>query len=348
LKLLLLTSIIAGAAIGILFRAENTRKFALAELTEDGFSLAIDKSVGQHQLDYYWRYESSPGLLDDPPNNLLQKFGLTNLSVQPTYIGRVWSRKVKESNPKLQNDSLQALKAFSKVQILDLRWNPINDESLKNLAHLKQLETLRLDGTEITDSGLKTISGLKNLKHLSLYNTQVSDVGLSFIAKLEHLEDISLQGTNVTDKGVALFFGHEKLHSPNLTRTSVTGKCFSGFKANSNFKNLSLGKSKFDQLHIDYLISAFPNLEELHLASTIIDDTENTIREFKRLRRLDVSNTKVGDTFIATLAGLPLIGLWANSTNVTDTSSSIVQTMEHLEVFEINETNIIYELFEDE
>ena len=57
----------------------------------------------------------------------------------------------------------------------------ITDEGLVHLRAFPRLQTLNLGGTKVTDAGLEYLKGLGSLETLNIRNTQVTDEGVKML-----------------------------------------------------------------------------------------------------------------------------------------------------------------------
>ena len=96
------------------------------------------------------------------------------------------------------------------------------DSGLEHLKAFERLQSLDLSGTTVTDAGLEHLKGLLHLRYLSLADTKVTDVGLEQLKGLESLEELNLEGTNVTDTGLEQLKGMKILDWLFLEGTQVT------------------------------------------------------------------------------------------------------------------------------
>ena len=106
------------------------------------------------------------------------------------------------SRGELDDDVLELLKLFPKLEVLHLQDLPVTDNHLVAIGRLKSLHELSLDGTRITDAGLKSLRTLTELEKLSISRTEVTNAGLIHLAPLRKLKDLTTFETAVTDQAV--------------------------------------------------------------------------------------------------------------------------------------------------
>jgi Leucine-rich repeat (LRR) protein len=88
-----------------------------------------------------------------------------------------------------ENDSLQGLELFGKLDDLDLSGSSIQDFQLATFKNLLNLKSLRLAATAITDQGLMQLANVKSLRMLDVSRTKVTNQGIANLnAKLQNLQ----------------------------------------------------------------------------------------------------------------------------------------------------------------
>ncbi len=111
--------------------------------------------------------------------------------------------------------TLDLLRAFPKLEVLQLHQTGLEDAQLTKLAELRSLRELSLSDTRITDAGLKHLRPLQRLEQLSLHGTRVTDAGLQYLVPLRNLKDILHAETAITDEGLAAFHAARLAQSPD-------------------------------------------------------------------------------------------------------------------------------------
>ncbi len=106
-------------------------------------------------------------------------------------------------------DRLESLRSLTKLWLLNLSGNPINDDSLPALTILPKLTELELTRTKITDKGLKYLAACPSLVTLRLDGTAITDAGLSEFSKCPKLRSVSIRETKISDEALAAF---RKIH----------------------------------------------------------------------------------------------------------------------------------------
>lgn len=101
--------------------------------------------------------------------------------------------------------TLALLRAFPKLEVLQLHGTGLQDAQLEQIGQLSTLRELSLSDTKISDQGLKHLRGLTRLRHLSLHGTRVSDAGLRQLVGLTELTELLHAETAITESGLAAF-----------------------------------------------------------------------------------------------------------------------------------------------
>jgi hypothetical protein len=101
--------------------------------------------------------------------------------------------------------TLTLLRAFPKLEVLQLHATGLQDAQLARIGALTTLRDLSLSDTKITDQGLRHLQGLKRLEHLSLHGTRTTDTGLQQLVGLPALVDLLHGETAITEAGLAAF-----------------------------------------------------------------------------------------------------------------------------------------------
>jgi len=91
--------------------------------------------------------------------------------------------------------------AQTKVEILDLSYNPVNTLNISSFARMPDLVKLNLEYTNITSSSLTfgTFAHNFNLSHLDLSYNQLRNIDFQIFTALNHLTHLKIDGNNLTD-----------------------------------------------------------------------------------------------------------------------------------------------------
>ena len=126
------------------------------------------------------------------------------------------------NSPQIKGTGLAALSGMSKLQVLILDKNLVDDDALVHLKPLKSLKELYLEQTRVVGPGLANLKELSALTVLSLKFTKITDAGLANVMGLTGLQRLLLDGTEVSDAGLGHLQGMKGLKQVVLARTKVT------------------------------------------------------------------------------------------------------------------------------
>ncbi|KAA8528237.1 hypothetical protein F0562_035512 [Nyssa sinensis] len=252
----------------------------------------------------------------------------------------------------ISNEGVAVLKVFPKLSFLNLAWTKVT--KLPNLPSLTCLnmsnctihsifeghgdkaplaklivsgatyvdvsdafldvETSFLTFLDVSNSSLhrfRFLNYMNALEHLDLSSSLMEDESVELIAKIgANLRNLNLSKTRVTSAGVGILAGHV----PNL-------------------EIISLSCTRIDDLAISY-ISMMPSLKVINLSNTKVKglihqlDAEPDcipslapLQNLKRLERLDLEETQVGDAALYPISGFQELSyLSLSSSVITDTS----------------------------
>lgn len=191
-------------------------------------------------------------------------------------------------------------KHFANVEYLHLGFNDLTDQGLRALADMPQLAQLRelyLDYNRLLSSpGLRALADspfMSNLRHLDLSGNSLSESALKVLINgesLKKLDSLVLAGNQIGDGGLEA-----------LARSELLKRMLKRSPALDLRRN-NIGPSGMRAL------AASPNvepMEELDLAINVIGDAGLSLlaqSPFLRLKRLNVSNNRIGDPGVIELA----------------------------------------------
>lgn len=193
----------------------------------------------------------------------------------------------------LTDESLKTLKDFTNIQSLDLSTcENITDLGLTYLANLSRLRSLQL----FCNTAFITLKGLENLTTLGLETLELSFSGkinnrFEFLNKMTSLKSLSISGPEI-----------ENLYA--LSELQVSSLSLKGCPKVTS-KNLPMLKSSKTG------IGLMSTLESLNLSGTRVKDDAflGVLKEFKKLTKLDLSNTEIPIKVLNSFEGLHLTDL---------------------------------------
>ncbi len=211
----------------------------------------------------------------------------------------------------------------------------ITDEAMSVIENHQKLQTLRLTGTTITDAGLAKLTGCSNLRFLDLVGTKVTVEGIKKLAQqlpqcqITH-EKIVIQPHKPLTQEERLKLTRLLIDEGNLLIKPIDREPYQAWNAkqladvvDKDFSILRIHYSEKVNLSPEVLaalaqmseikafnasgavlpanlldtLSTLPELEELILDKTNLDDKSvETLKQFKGLKLLKVSGTKISET----------------------------------------------------
>jgi hypothetical protein len=122
----------------------------------------------------------------------------------------------------VSDETLECLRAFSKLKKLALYQTSVTNNGLANLKSVPTLEHLYLEKSPVSDEGMCHVAGLTGLKQLELRALDVGDSGIARLVRLTNLESLELEEVGLTDEGVAKLPKLPSLRRLAVVRTAVT------------------------------------------------------------------------------------------------------------------------------
>jgi Leucine-rich repeat (LRR) protein len=172
-------------------------------------------------------------------------------------------------SPQIKGHGLAALAGLTKLQVLVLDKNLVDDAGLSALQNVKSLRELYLEQTRVVGPGLASLGGLSNLKVLSLNETKIADAGLEGLQGVAGLEVLNLRGSLVCGDGLKHLHGLKNLHTLHLGNTPMTDAGLAS-------------------------LTGLSALQRLILEGTEVSDAGlTTLEGMKRLKRVALTGTKV-------------------------------------------------------
>ena len=151
-----------------------------------------------------------------------------------------------------------SLAPFTKLQDLDLSYNPFTDEGMAGLAGLKDLRRLMLKDTLVTDEGMKYLKDLTNLEELDLSGARVTDKGVEYLRNLKSVRRLNLLGAQITDAAMDALAGMPNLEVLILYRTKVTNSGLAKLEGLKGLTDVDVRYSRVSPNGIDAMRAALP------------------------------------------------------------------------------------------
>lgn len=176
------------------------------------------------------------------------------------------------------------IKEWKQLTRLSLRGTVVADETAAAAASLPLLEILDLADSIVGDPGVEALASAPKLKQLSLGNIRMSEIGYQSLRQLTGLSHLDIGG------------GRQRGFS-NLSERSIQS-----IASLRQLRVLRLGHLRFPAKNFR-LFAALTNVEELGLeyCPEIKDESLAVLAEWKSLRRIDLTGTKVTAEGVTTL-----------------------------------------------
>jgi internalin A len=159
------------------------------------------------------------------------------------------------------------------------------------------------------------------LMQLKIDKVPVSDAGMVHVGKLTTLQGLELSELAITDNALQYFVALNELRSLSLTKIRVTGAGIERLDplAKVNLIEINLRGTLISPAGLQE-VAKLPSLMFLRLArSTVDDDGIAVFKGHRKLRAIDVSDTRISDKGLTALAQIPtLVALDVSGTQVTD------------------------------
>jgi internalin A len=278
-----------------------------------------------------------------------------------------------------RDGDLADLSRFKHLRELWLNGTEITDATLAKIGDLKELRVVNLRGTKITDQGLANLAELTELQILNLRDTKVGNDGLAHVKGLTQLQILNLRNTRIDDAGTESLPGLVQLQSLFLDSTRVTDERKTELRAalpkcditpenlatlaeqEQAKRQLAAAESVTNQggrIHYNFAIPIDPKTFPLltgralpHVIQVDLSDANRNdalypmrlvqLREFPRLRYLNLNGTNVGDDQLTHIAGCAeLTQLKLDNTAITDAGLMSLTDLKNLTVLSLCKTHV--------
>jgi hypothetical protein len=153
---------------------------------------------------------------------------------------------------------------------------------------------------------------------VALYDRKTSDDDIADLHKLPDLLDVYLNGAGVTDQCIDDLLRISRLRTLSLYDTSVSADGLAHLSASRTLQHLMLRGPAISDAHLQQL-ERFPNLQFLQIHRALVTDDGIKPLGSIRLRKLDISDTRLGNASLEFAAKMPLLErLDIRQTLVTD------------------------------
>ena len=217
---------------------------------------------------------------------------------------------VLSSNTSLRDQHLSELGRLSSLRELDLgACIEITDEGLSFLESLPHLKILDLQSCpKVTGAALKFVS--PGLEELCVSSTGLTDEGMQYLSRLPHLKRLEIAGcVNVTESGLENLQFCQEMETLILSGSPVTAEHFQRMSGPDTLKKLVL--TNCDKITGEGIanLTHCVDLEELNLADCRRINSPDLVPllQFKKLKQLNLSGTRVGTEGVEVLQKFPCL-----------------------------------------
>ena len=321
------------AALDQCLRSPKLQRLALSDVEIGGekrIAWAGASRLDRLQVDGINPLSHRPREFDFRDLNNLEKLTVSfNSGLDELHLGPL--PKLKElsviQNPKLSAIDLGGLPALESLGITAVEATAIPPRllNLRNLARLKDLTliSIRLDRALLDD-----VSQLSGLRSLTLSQCCLNDQALDRLAPLRHLTTLDLEFNDLDDSAIPALARVPKNVQLNIDSNPIDDVAVDRLEklrpdleisinsrkdAMSDFQNqIASGATairappfNFGDRDVDLLMPAANRLKQLNLQDTHLTDTGlATIAKLPHLEWLDLQGTQITDAGLAQLAGL--------------------------------------------
>ena len=319
---LMILVLIIGGVLGWKVRRASIQRRAIYEIKRVGGTVIYEHQVGPDlQLQYGpagWIFKPHPWA----PEWLQKAVGAeyfqeaVNVSFYPDRFG--------PPNPPPGEETLAAVAALDRLQLLQIGGATINDAGLAHLAGMPRLKKLGLDPGMITDSGLATLATMPALEELELYlgfgRRNFSPAAVAQIARLGGLKTLALYEPYLSYRRAWVALADLKLlETRDINSTSKDVDFLLHLRGLTRVRHLILGGMVPTDADLAHLAS-LTRLEWLDLDFSKVTDAGLVhLSSLARLKGLELYKSHLTDTGMVHLSGLAgLTTLWLSIVPLTD------------------------------
>lgn len=262
-----------------------------------------------------------------------------------------------KQNQPIEPAILKQLQSVKYLIDLDVEDTSLDDSRAELLAELGQIRHLNVSANSLSNEGLRHLSRLKDLKWLAAWRLPgISDSGLEYIGQLTELQGVHLQeNPQITDRGAAALRPLKKIYWFWLCQTGVTDAALEIAGEFKDLDSICLANTKITGTGFVHLTKT-PKLNWIYVPNTpmtdengvllgkvrfhsliasntgIGDRTLEAIGGHKQFHRLQLDGTRITDAGLAHLAGVSVVQLMLNDTDVNGSGLRDIRVTEHLEL----------------
>ncbi len=276
--------------------------------------------------------------------NGLESLVLTGMGITDAAVAHLAGckslRSLTLSDTKISAAGAAALARLPALRQLYLARTALDRDSLKIVTSLPHLTHLSLQGVALADADVPLLKRLENLQALDLSNTPLTDAACEHLTQLVKLQSLNVQGTQLTDAAVedlvaALGPGRVTGNPPDPQRLAARWIVTSRgtvYLSSGQLKGLrDLPQGVCEIVSID-----LRSLDTLHQ-----DDIVRHVSACKRLRSLNLNETRLGDDDLSMLAGLTeLTSLSLSGVSIGDKALKHLAPLTRLQSLDLRSTYV--------
>lgn len=238
------------------------------------------------------------------------------------------------------------LSKLPKLRSVLLSGSDVTDQGLAEIGKITGLENLDLRGCAVSDLGVSELAGLARLKSIKFSGkagqTQVTDAAMATLGKLTSLKVIAIDFLPISDQGIASLSGLVEIKELYMAGAAVSDEVAETLVKFPALAKLRIAGTKFSSQGLAK-VAGLVEIVELDISDCpgIDNDALSTIAGFKKLSKLNLYSTAVGDADWGKLAGLGELR-WLNidKTNITDQSMAGLGQLTGLTFLHLGSTKI--------
>jgi serine/threonine protein kinase/Leucine-rich repeat (LRR) protein len=289
------------------------------------------------------------GIGDDALAHLNELTGLESLVLSGTDVtdagvvhlaGCKALRSLTLSDTNITAAGIAALTRLPALRQLFLARTPLDRDGLKAITSLPGLTQLSLQGVRLADGDVALLKRLENLQSLDLSNTPLTDAAVEHLGRLAKVQSLNLQGTQLSDEAgeqliTALGPGRVIGDPPNRQRLAArwivqkmgTVELTTG--PLTNLRNLPPKGCEIVSIDLRSLGGLQPDDIVMHVSACT------------RLRKLNLSETAIGNDDLQMLAALPeLTSLSLVKTSINDKGLKHLAGLTRLQSLDLTRTSV--------
>lgn len=284
-------------------------KFPIVLPAEDGTSTTVrslSEAISLYPTDTVTSVHFRRGNLSEDDARLLGKFTrLQYLDLHETQVkDETWKRlgtlkqlsRIGFYNCDLSLAAAQAIRSHPSINTITLDLCNVADGVAGELVASQAVRYLRMTGTPFKANWLRDATWEPKIKELEISHCELCDAHIETIGRLQSLESLSLLYNCLTEDGVKSVSTLRNLRKLSLDQYSPNR----GEKPRNCNSTCRIGDPACE------VIGTLAELEELSLdGAGISEQGMKSLLKLKKLKKINLMHTAIGDEGVVLLAGLP-------------------------------------------